>query len=146
MIYNRLHGERSACRHKKYGELAQLGARMTGSHEVTGSTPVFSTSFNMKARLKHWNFNVLFAFLKFLRPFFDSAWFPWLLCKSCKKSGIAKCGIGIKNIIFLKARKQARDTMQKTQRKTRFCDFLVLIRHKMVILIVRYMLIYRQHL
>ena len=53
MIYNRLHGERSASRHKKYGELAQLGARMTGSHEVTGSTPVFSTSLNMKARLKH---------------------------------------------------------------------------------------------
>lgn len=53
MIYNRLQGERSASRHKKYGELAQLGARMTGSHEVTGSTPVFSTSLNMKARLKH---------------------------------------------------------------------------------------------
>ena len=25
------------------GGLAQLGARMTGSHEVTGSSPVFST-------------------------------------------------------------------------------------------------------
>lgn len=36
--------------------------------------------------------------------------------------------------------------MQKAQRIAGFCVFLVLIRHKMVILIVRYMLIYRQHL
>ena len=27
------------------GELAQLGERMAGSHEVTGSNPVFSTIF-----------------------------------------------------------------------------------------------------
>ena len=29
-----------------HGGLAQLGARMTGSHEVTGSSPVFSTILN----------------------------------------------------------------------------------------------------
>lgn len=28
-----------------YGELAQLGARLTGSQKVTGSNPVFSTIF-----------------------------------------------------------------------------------------------------
>ena len=35
-----------------HGELAQLGERVTGSHEVRGSNPLFSTTFCQRLRIQ----------------------------------------------------------------------------------------------